>query len=96
MVWFVETSSQPIETLSYGPLHNRGQSPTEKTTMAIANAVQKGNTVYIYDEKGHQIGCVSAGDGLHGFTSGSVSIRRGNTIYIYNEKGNQTGCVSAR
>jgi hypothetical protein len=63
--------------------------------MAIANAVQKGSTVYIYDEKGNQIGSISAGDGLHGFTSGSVSIRRGSTIYIYDERGTQTGSTSA-
>jgi len=64
--------------------------------MPIANAVQRGTTVYIYDEKGRQIGTVPAGDGLHGFTSGSVSIRRGSTIYIYDEKGRQTGTTPAR
>jgi len=63
--------------------------------MAIANAVQKGSTVYIYDEKGRPLGSVSAGDGLYGFTSGSVSIRRGSTIYIYDEKGRPTGSTSA-
>jgi 23S rRNA pseudoU1915 N3-methylase RlmH len=72
------------------------QTRKEKHTMAIANAVQKGSTVYIYDEKGRQLGTVSAGDGLHGFTSGSVSIRRGSTIHIYDEKGRQTGTTSAR
>lgn len=64
--------------------------------MAIANAVQRGTIVYIYDEKGRQVGTVSAGDGLHGFTSGSISIRRGTMIYIYDEKGRQTGTTSAR
>lgn len=68
--------------------------------MAIGNAVQKGSSVYIYDEKGRQIGVVSAGgkppDGLVGFTSSTVSVRKGSSIYIYNEKGRQTGVVAAR
>jgi hypothetical protein len=63
--------------------------------MAIANAIQKGSYIYIYDEKGRQLAYVSAGDGLHGFTSGSVSVRRGSYIYMYDEKGRQTGYVSA-
>ena len=64
--------------------------------MAIGNAVQKGSNVYIYDEKGRQIGSVGAYDGLYGFTSTTVSIRRGTMIYIYDEKGRQTGSTSAR
>ena len=68
--------------------------------MAIGNAVQRGSTVYIYDEKGHQTGTVSAGsgphDGLHGYTGGSVSVRRGSTIYIYDGRGRQTGTTPAR
>jgi hypothetical protein len=64
--------------------------------MAIANAIQKGSTVFIYDEKGRQLGTVTAGDGLYGFTSGSVSIRRGSTIFTYDEKGRQTGTTPAR
>ena len=64
--------------------------------MAIANAVQRGTFVYIYDELGRQIGIVPAADGLHGFTSGSVSIRQGSIIYIYDEKGRQTGTTPAR
>ena len=64
--------------------------------MAIGSAVQRGSWVYIYDEKGSQVGSVlSAGDGLVGFTSAAVSIKRGNWIYMYDEKGQQTGCVSA-
>jgi len=64
--------------------------------MAIANAIQKGGTVFIYDEMGRQLGHVTAGDGLHGFTSGSVSIIRGSTIYIYDERGRQTGTTPTR
>jgi hypothetical protein len=64
--------------------------------MAIANAIQKGSTVFMYDEKGRQLGQVAAGDGIHGYTSSSVSIRKGATIFIYNEKGQQTGQTQAR
>jgi hypothetical protein len=69
----------------------------KENTMAIANAVQKNGFVYIYDEKGSQIGTIGASgsDTLHGFTSGSVSIRRGPWIYIYDEKGRQTGTTPA-
>lgn len=63
--------------------------------MAIANAVQRGSTVYVYNEKNQQIFTQHAGtgpkDGLKGYTSSSVNIQRGSTIYSYNEKGQQTG-----
>ena len=68
--------------------------------MAIGSAVQKGSSVYIYDEKGRQLGVVSAGsganDGLKGYTGSTASVRRGNSIYIYDEKGRQKGVTSAR
>ncbi len=64
--------------------------------MPIGSAVQRGSMVYIYDEKGRQIGSVTAGDGLQGYTSGSVSVKRGSMIYIYDEKGRQTGSTPAR
>lgn len=69
--------------------------------MAIGNAVQRGSFVYIYDEKGRQIGSVSAGnvrngDGLTGYTSGTVNVRRGAFIYTFNEKGRQISSTSAR
>jgi len=68
--------------------------------MAIGNAVQRGSFVYIYDEKGRQIGSASAGsgkdDGLKGYTSTTVNIRRGSFIYTYNEKGQQISSTSAR
>lgn len=67
--------------------------------MPIANAIQKGPFVYIYDEKGRQVGMVSAGsgkdDGLKGYTGNSVNVRKGAFIYSYDEKGRQTGMVSA-
>jgi hypothetical protein len=39
--------------------------------MAIANAVQKGSWIYVYDAKGHKLATI-AGDALHGFTSSTV------------------------
>ena len=68
--------------------------------MAIANAVQRGSSVYVYNEKNQCIFTASAGsgpkDGLKGYTSGSVNIQRGSSIYTYNEKGQQVGTTSAR
>lgn len=67
--------------------------------MAIASVVQRGFSIYIYDEKGRQLGIVRAGsgrnDGLEGYTSSTVSVRRGNSIYVYDEKGRQKAIISA-
>ena len=67
--------------------------------MAIANAVQRGSTVYVYDEKGRNIFTQFAGsgpnDGLKGYTGNSVNIQRGNTIYTYNDKGRNTNTTYA-
>ena len=59
--------------------------------MPIANAVQRGSSIIIYDDKGRIIGSVPAYDGLHGFTAVSVTVRSGSSILIYNEKGRLTG-----
>lgn len=68
--------------------------------MAIGNAVERGTFVYIYNEQGHQVGCVPTGnqpgDGLKGYTSGTVNVQRGSYIYSYNERGAQVNCVSVR
>lgn len=68
--------------------------------MAIGNVVQRGSFVYIYDEKGRQIGLLSAGSGpkdrLMGYTSSTVNIQRGSFIYTYDEKGRQISITSAR
>jgi hypothetical protein len=74
---------------------------TEKEiTMSIANAVQRGSWVHVYNEKNQEIFAQSAGngpnDGLKGYTSNSVNIQRGGWIYTYNEKGSQTGVMPAR
>jgi hypothetical protein len=74
--------------------------PERKRDMPIGNAVQRGSTVYVYDEKGRQIFTQLAGsgpkDGLQGYTGGTVNIRRGSTIYTYDEKGRQISTTYAR
>lgn len=51
----------------------------------ISHAVQKGNGVFVYNEKNElifsQIGM------LCGYTSSSVSIKKASCIYVYNDKG---------
>ncbi|MBX3741271.1 MAG: hypothetical protein KF712_09795 [Akkermansiaceae bacterium] len=68
--------------------------------MAIANALKKGSSIFVYDEKGRQLFTLPAGsgpnDGLTGYTSATVSIRRGSSIFTYNDKGRQTSVISAR
>ena len=67
--------------------------------MAIATAMQRGYTVYVYDERGNTICVLSGGssprDGLRGFTSGTVSIQIGYSIYVYDERGNVVSVVPA-
>ncbi len=68
--------------------------------MAIASAVERSGTVYIYDESGRQTTCVPGGsqpgDGLQGYTSRTVSVRHGSSVYIYDEEGRQINTVPAR
>ncbi len=62
--------------------------------MAIGNAVQKSNVVFVYDPKGRQL-FTKSGD-LHGFTGGTVVIRKANMLFTYDEKGRQIASTSAR
>ncbi len=51
----------------------------------ISYAVQSGNTVKVYDDKGS---IIMFKDGeLQGYTSNTVAIKRGNGISVYNAKG---------
>lgn len=68
----------------------------EVIDMAIANAVERGPSVYLYDEKGRVIRNVPARDGLVSFTATTVSVRVGNMIHMYNERGQFTGSAPAR
>ncbi len=61
--------------------------------MAIGSAIQKGSTVYVYDEKGFQLTSVSGE--LMGYTSSSFSVKKGGTIYVYNERGSLLSSHSA-
>ncbi len=71
--------------------------------MPIGSAVQKGSTVYVYDERGRTLFTKSGGtkptDGLQGFTGLTVSIRIGSTMYtlmfVVNVIG-RDGTVSAK
>lgn len=60
--------------------------------MAIAMAQQKGNYVYVYDEKNRQL-FTQLGE-LQGYTSTIVTVKRNNYLYMYDEKGRQTGSRS--
>ena len=53
----------------------------------ISLAVQKGSTVYVYNERNQQIMCKLGT--LYGYTSAIVSIQNAGRIYTYNEKGMQ-------
>lgn len=63
--------------------------------MAIGSAVQKGKTIYVYNEKGHVM-FGKPGDKLVGYTATTVSIQRGNTVYVYNEKGHAKFSTTAK
>ncbi|ACX75399.1 conserved hypothetical protein [Fibrobacter succinogenes subsp. succinogenes S85] len=52
----------------------------------IGSAIQKGSSVYVFNEKGVQIWSRPS-DALIGFTSSSVTVRVGNNARIYDEKG---------
>ena len=57
----------------------------------ISTAIQRGGTIYLYDEKGQQQTILNAGgkpgDGLHGYTSTTVAVKRGGQIYVYDPRG---------
>jgi hypothetical protein len=59
--------------------------------MAIGNAVQRGSSVYVYDEEGHYLYAKATGsgssDGLAGYTGSTVSVRVGNVVKTYDDKG---------
>lgn len=61
----------------------------------IMNAIEKGNFVYIYNERGVESACIPVssidGSGLKSFTSVSVNIQQGITIQSYDERGQTLG-----
>jgi hypothetical protein len=52
--------------------------------------------VDVYDEKGVRLTSIPSGDGLHGYTSTTVSVKRGSMIETFNEKGVRLSSVPAR
>ena len=60
----------------------------------ISFCIQKGNYVYVYDEKNRQIRSVYGE--LHGYTGSTYSIKKGNYIYTYGERGNQLSSKYAK
>ena len=54
--------------------------------MAIASALQRGNTVYVYDEKGKTL-IARSGLTLLGYTATTWTAKSGNTTYTYDAKG---------
>lgn len=65
----------------------------------IVTAVQRGSQVYVYGQGQRQLCAIYAGngpnDGLHGFTSSSVSVRRGRNICTYDAQGRQISSTFA-
>jgi hypothetical protein len=68
--------------------------------MAIGSAIERGDYVYVYDERGRQLFTKPVGsgpkDGLHGYNGGSVSIRQGDYVQTYDAKGYQLASTPAR
>ena len=67
----------------------------------IGSAIQKNGFVYLYTPNGQQmttilVGSSAPGDGLQGYTSGTVSIKRSGFILIYNSKGQQISSILAK
>jgi len=52
----------------------------------IGSAVQKGNLVYVYNEKGNTL--FSKAGQLIGYTGSTVSVKSGNIVYTYDDRGN--------
>ncbi|ODS93856.1 MAG: hypothetical protein ABS45_00370 [Comamonas sp. SCN 65-56] len=63
--------------------------------MPIANVIQRGPVIYVYNEKNQTLFTKIVGreptDGVKGYTSSFVNIQMGRVIYTYNEKGATTG-----
>lgn len=57
--------------------------------MAITSAIERGNSVYVYDENGLQRAVISLWDNgkLQGYTATRISVRCGSMVYVYDETG---------
>ena len=61
--------------------------------MAIINAVQSGQFVLVYNEKGSVI--LTLQGKLHGFTGSTISVKSGAFISVFNERGASISTVPA-
>jgi hypothetical protein len=72
----------------------------EPASKIIATVVERGSTVYAYNDKGTIIATLNRGsgpkDGLVGYTQSTISVRRGSTVYVYNPNGSIISTVNAR
>ena len=61
--------------------------------LMIANAVQRGSSVYLYDKTGQDlpVSIFTREGRLVGFTASTVSIQNGTIILIYDQSGNVIG-----
>jgi hypothetical protein len=68
--------------------------------MAIANAIQRANAVFVYNERGQTLFVKSVGsqpnNGLLGYTGSTVSIRQAGAVFTYDEKGRTLNVQSVR
>ena len=64
------------------------------TILSIGMAVQRGSTVYVYDERNHTL-WTRSGE-LQGYTGTTVNIKIGSSIYMYDEHNHCIGSRSAR
>lgn len=64
--------------------------------MAISTAIQKGTSVYVYNEKKQTSATISLSGGTVHSCTGTINIKRGTTIYMYNENGRQVGTTYAK
>jgi hypothetical protein len=63
--------------------------------MPIGTAVQRGDTIYVYDEKGRMLCQFYASDGLKGYTSSTISVQNGDTLIIRDATGSVVNHVYA-
>ena len=56
----------------------------------IGFATQRGDYIYIYDERGMAKGSFhSLGGSLQGYTTTTINVKKGPYMYIYDESGRQ-------
>ena len=78
------------------PAHSTKRSKTInlKRSIMISVAIQKGNFVYVKNEKNSQTACITGE--LMGYTSSTITVKRGNFAYTFDEKGSQKSCNSIK